>query len=119
MGDINKGETMTMSPIVVKGKVLTGNSGGELGVRGWIAALDAGDGKVLWKAYSTGPDAEVLVGPEFRPFYESAGTLPNTRGHLAGWILDPQRNKPGTRMPPNPLKPDELQALLTYLQGLR
>jgi cytochrome c oxidase subunit 2 len=49
----------------------------------------------------------------------AAGTLPNTRGHLAGWIVDPQRIKPGTKMPPNPLAPDELQALLTYLGGLR
>ena len=37
------GETMTMSPLVVKGKVLVGNSGGEFGVRGWLKALDAND----------------------------------------------------------------------------
>lgn len=49
----------------------------------------------------------------------AAGTLPNTRGHLAGWILDPQQVKPGTHMPPNQIAPDDLQALLTYLQGLR
>ena len=36
LGDINKGETMTMAPLVVKGKVLVGNSGGEFGVRGWL-----------------------------------------------------------------------------------
>jgi glucose dehydrogenase len=41
LGDIGKGETMTMAPLVVKGKVLVGNSGGELGVRGWLTALDA------------------------------------------------------------------------------
>ena len=41
LGDINLGETMTMAPLVVKGKVLVGNSGGEMGVRGWLAALDA------------------------------------------------------------------------------
>ena len=44
LGDINKGETMTMAPLVVKGKVLVGNSGGEFGVRGWLAALDAASG---------------------------------------------------------------------------
>lgn len=49
----------------------------------------------------------------------AAGTLPNTRGHLAGWIVDPQQIKPGARMPPNALKPDELQALLAYLESLR
>ena len=59
LGDINLGETMTMAPLVVKDKVLVGNSGGEFGVRGWLAALDAG----------TGPDSEVLIGPNFKPFY--------------------------------------------------
>ena len=49
----------------------------------------------------------------------AAGTLPNTRGNLAGWIVDPQRIKPGARMPPNSLSPDDLQALLAYLEGLR
>lgn len=60
---------MTMAPLVVKGKVLVGNSGGELGVRGWLTALDATSGRILWRAYSTGPDADVLIGPEFKPFY--------------------------------------------------
>jgi glucose dehydrogenase len=46
LGDINKGETMTMAPLVVKGKVLVGNSGGEFGVRGWLTALDAASGKI-------------------------------------------------------------------------
>jgi PQQ-dependent dehydrogenase (methanol/ethanol family) len=70
LGEINKGETMTMAPIVVKGKVLVGNSGGEFGVRGWLTALDADTGKIAWRAYSTGPDEDVLIGPEFKPFYE-------------------------------------------------
>jgi lanthanide-dependent methanol dehydrogenase len=69
LGDINKGETMTMAPMVVKDRVLVGNSGGELGVRGWLAALETETGKVAWRAYSTGPDREVLIGPSFRPFY--------------------------------------------------
>lgn len=49
----------------------------------------------------------------------AAGTLPNTRGNLAGWIVDPQRIKPGARMPPNEIDPDDLQALLAYLESLR
>ena len=69
LGDIRLGETMTMAPMVVKDKVLVGNSGGELGVRGWLTALDAATGRIAWRAYSTGPDAEVLIGPEFKPFY--------------------------------------------------
>jgi cytochrome c oxidase subunit 2 len=49
----------------------------------------------------------------------AAGSLPNTRGNLAGWIVDPQRIKPGVRMPPNALAPDDLQALLAYLESLK
>ena len=71
LGDINKGETITMAPLVVKDKVLVGNSGGEFGVRGWLIALDAGTGEISWKAYSTGPDSDVLIGASFNPFYDS------------------------------------------------
>jgi PQQ-dependent dehydrogenase (methanol/ethanol family) len=70
LGEINKGETMTMAPLVVKDKVLVGNSGGEFGVRGWITALDAASGKIAWRAYSTGPDADCLIGANFKPFYQ-------------------------------------------------
>jgi lanthanide-dependent methanol dehydrogenase len=69
LADIQKGETMTMAPLVADGKVLVGNSGGEMGVRGWLAALDAGSGRLVWKAYSTGPDKDVLIGPNYRAFY--------------------------------------------------
>jgi PQQ-dependent dehydrogenase (methanol/ethanol family) len=69
LGDINQGETITMAPLVVKGKVLVGNSGGEMGVRGWLTALDAATGRIAWRAYSTGPDRDVLIGPTFKPFY--------------------------------------------------
>src|SRR5205085_2729361 len=60
VGDINKGESMTMAPLVVKGKVLVGNSGGEFGVRGWLTALDGKTGKIAWRAYTSGPDKDVL-----------------------------------------------------------
>jgi lanthanide-dependent methanol dehydrogenase len=69
VGDINLGESMTMAPLVAKGKVFVGNSGGEFGVRGWLTALDVGTGKIAWRAFSTGPDSEVLIGPGFKPFY--------------------------------------------------
>jgi PQQ-dependent dehydrogenase (methanol/ethanol family) len=71
LGDIKKGETITMAPLVVKDKVLVGNSGGELGVRGWLVALDTKNGKEAWRAWSTGPDSEVLIGQDFKPFYAS------------------------------------------------
>jgi PQQ-dependent dehydrogenase (methanol/ethanol family) len=69
LGDINRGESITMAPLVVKGKVLVGNSGGEFGIRGWLTALDAKTGKLAWRAYTTGPDKDVLIGPRFKPFY--------------------------------------------------
>jgi alcohol dehydrogenase (cytochrome c) len=70
LADINTGESITMAPIVAKGKVLVGNSGGEFGVRGWLAGLDADTGKIAWRAYGTGPDKDVLIGPNFKPFYK-------------------------------------------------
>jgi lanthanide-dependent methanol dehydrogenase len=98
VGDINRGETMTMAPLVVKGKVLVGNSGGEMGVRGWLTALDAATGDIAWRAYSTGPDADVLIGPNFRPFYQQdrgpdlgvttwpPGSWEHGGGTVWGWI---------------------------------
>lgn len=49
----------------------------------------------------------------------AAATLPNRRGQLAGWIMDPQHVKPGNRMPPHSLPPAELEALLHYLESLQ
>ena len=69
LGDINLGESMTMAPLVVKDKVLVGNSGGEFGVRGWLTALYVDSGDIAWRAYSTGPDEDVLIGDDFQPFY--------------------------------------------------
>jgi lanthanide-dependent methanol dehydrogenase len=69
VGDINRGESITMAPLVVKDKVLVGNSGGEFGIRGWLTALDVKTGKLAWRAHTTGPDHEVLIGSRFKPFY--------------------------------------------------
>jgi cytochrome c oxidase subunit 2 len=63
---------------------------------------------------TTGPDLTHLASR----LSIGAGRLPNTRGHLGGWVLDPQTPKPGNRMPPNPLPPDEFQVLLSYLDSL-
>ncbi len=49
----------------------------------------------------------------------AAGTLANTRGNLAGWILDPQNVKPGANMPAHSFASDDLNALLDYLQSLK
>jgi cytochrome c oxidase subunit II len=70
-----------------------------------------------------GTPAGSRVGPDLTHLASrrtiAAGTLPNSRGNLAGWIIDPQKIKPGTRMPPNQLKPADLQALLAYLETLK
>ena len=77
MGSLARGETMTMAPLAVKGKVIVGSSGGEMGVRGWIAALDQASGKEVWRAYNIGPDADIKVGARFKPFYGRADTSKN------------------------------------------
>jgi len=69
LGDVTTGETLTGAPIVAKDKVIVGNAGGELGIRGWVQALDLKTGKPVWKAYSTGPDADVLITGNTHPFY--------------------------------------------------
>jgi lanthanide-dependent methanol dehydrogenase len=63
-GNPKKGETNTNAPHVIKDKVFTGISGGEFGVRGFLAAYNIKDGKLAWKAYSVGPDAEMLIDPQ-------------------------------------------------------
>ncbi len=105
LGDISKGETMTMAPLVVKGKVLVGNSGGEMGVRGWLTALDEKTGDIVWRAYSTGPDKDVLIGDDFQAPYDwmkgkdlGVKTWPADKwkqggGSVWGWIsYDPELN---------------------------
>ena len=47
-----------------------------------------------------------------------AGTLPMTRGHLYGWVADPQGAKPGNNMPVIGLQPRELDAVVAYLASL-
>ena len=93
LADVNQGITMTMAPLIVKGKVLVGNSGGEMGARGWLKALDENTGKVLWTAYSTGADSDVKIGPRFKPFYQK------DRGKdlgLTTWPPDGWRHGAGT-----------------------
>ena len=70
-----------------------------------------------------GTDAHAIVAPDLTHLASrktiAAGMLPLTRGHLAGWISNSQEIKPGNRMPPVPLAPEDLQALLSYLESLK
>ena len=63
-GDPTKGQTGTSAPHVIKDKVLVGISGGEFGVQCHVTAYDIKDGKMLWRAYSEGPDDQIMVDPE-------------------------------------------------------
>ncbi|MBF8300816.1 MAG: methanol dehydrogenase [Acidobacteria bacterium] len=58
-GDYRQGQTITSAPMVVRDKVISGISGGEFGVRGFVTANDVNTGKQIWRMYSTGPEAEV------------------------------------------------------------
>jgi len=62
-GDPSKGETGTSAPMVVKDKVLVGISGGEFGVQAHMTAYDIKTGKQVWRAFSEGPDDQILVDP--------------------------------------------------------
>jgi PQQ-dependent dehydrogenase (methanol/ethanol family) len=72
MGDPRTGQTMTGAPIIVRDRVIVGSAGAELGARGFTAGLNLATGAVVWKAYGTGPDADVKIGSGFKPFYDDA-----------------------------------------------
>jgi lanthanide-dependent methanol dehydrogenase len=74
-GNPKIGETNTNAPHVFKDKVFTGISGGEFGVRGRMHAYDIKTGKLVWKAYSSGTDAEIMFDP--------AKTMTWTNGKMA------------------------------------
>ena len=63
-GDPKKGETNTATVLPVKDKLIVGISGGEYGVRCHVTAYDIKTGKQVWRAYSMGPDNEMLMDPE-------------------------------------------------------
>jgi quinohemoprotein ethanol dehydrogenase len=56
LGEMGKRYAITMAPRVAKGKVFIGASGGEFGVRGWIAAFDAATGKEAWRFWTVPGD---------------------------------------------------------------
>jgi PQQ-dependent dehydrogenase (methanol/ethanol family) len=63
-GDPTKAQTGTSAPFVIKDKVLVGISGGEFGVQCHVTAYDINTGKQVWRAFSEGPDDQILVDPE-------------------------------------------------------
>ena len=92
-------------PIVVRNMIFTGISGGELGVRGRLVALDLKSGKISWEAYNTGPDKDARIGPDFKAFYAkdqgkdlgvkswTPGQWKVGGGAVWGWVsYDPELN---------------------------
>jgi cytochrome c oxidase subunit 2 len=71
----------------------------------------------------SGTQARASLGPDLSHVASrkllASGAIPNRPGHLAGWITDPQKIKPGAHMPQNPLEPHDLRALLEYLESLK
>lgn len=69
-----------------------------------------------------GTSADGEVGPDLTHFAGrrtiGAGAVPNTRGHLGGWVVDSQTIKPGNAMPPQDVEPGRLDDLLDYLETL-
>jgi len=87
--DYKKAYYMSLAPLIVDGKVILGASGGELGVRGFIAAMDAETGKELWKTYTVPAPGE--PGSETWP----AGGDHYKRGGGSIWVTgtyDPETN---------------------------
>jgi len=69
VASLDAGETLRNAPLVQGGRVYVGSAGDDAGARGWLAALDSGTGRELWRRLSTGPDGEVGIGPQFRSAY--------------------------------------------------
>lgn len=74
LASYKEGATGTEAPMVIGNKVIVGVSGGEYGVQGFVAALGMNDGKVLWKAYSEGPDDQILFDANTTSLGKPVGT---------------------------------------------
>jgi lanthanide-dependent methanol dehydrogenase len=103
-GDPKKGETGTSAPLVVKDKVLVGISGGEFGVQARMTAYNTKDGSLAWKAYSEGPDDQILFDANTTSLGKPVGANSSLQtwqgdqwkiggGGTWGWLsYDPQLN---------------------------
>ena len=92
VADNQNGYYMSLAPLVAEGRVMIGTSGGELGIRGFVAAYDAETGKPLWKTYTVPapgePGSETWPkGNQWKtgggPIWVTANYDPET--HLAFW----------------------------------
>jgi alcohol dehydrogenase (cytochrome c)/methanol dehydrogenase (cytochrome c) subunit 1 len=135
--DPAKGETMTMAGLVVKDNFIVGVSGGEFGVRGWLAAYNISNGQQVWRAYSMGPDSDIKLAADFNsanPHYgqrdQGTKTWPGDQhwkiggGTTWGWYsYDPELNllyystgNPGT-WNPTPRKGDNKWSMTIFARN--
>jgi len=135
-GDPARGETYTGQGMIIKDKFITGISGGEFGVRGWVNAFDLNTGKLLWKAYSMGPDEDLKLAADFNsanPHFGQKGegtkTWPGDEWKRGGgttwgyWSYDPELNlfyygtgNPGT-WNPTPRKGDNKWSMTIWARN--
>lgn len=70
-----------------------------------------------------GTTAQARLGPDLTHLAGrttiASGVLPNSRGNLAGWIANPHGVKPGVNMPATTLPPEDMNALVAYLETLK
>lgn len=96
---------------------------GSLAQRGQEVFSNAGCALCHRVAGAVEVDRTGTTGPDLTHFASretiGAATVENSRDNLGQWILNPHEMKPGVRMPPTPLAPEELDALIAYLESLR
>lgn len=78
--------TITMAPRIVKGRVIIGNSGGELGVRGYVSAYDAKTGDLDWRFYTVPNPKKQSDDAASDPIMKSL--VNDTWGDTGGWVTD-------------------------------
>jgi lanthanide-dependent methanol dehydrogenase len=96
-GDPSLGAVNTNAPHVFKDKVITGISGGEWGVRGYLAAYNINSGDLVWRGYSVGPDDEMLIDPNTTTTWKDGEVQPvGADSSLSTWQEDQWKTGGGT-----------------------
>jgi PQQ-dependent dehydrogenase (methanol/ethanol family) len=96
-GDPKVGAVNTNAPHIFKDKVITGISGGEWGVRGYISAYDINTGKMAWRGYSVGPDKDMLMDPDKTMSWQDGRMQPVGKdSSIKTWQGDQWKNGGGT-----------------------
>ena len=95
--DPRTGATATQAPQLFDRYVVTGIAGGEYGVRGHLSAFDADTGRLAWRGYSVGPDADMKMDPERTRTWQDGRMVPVGRdSSLRSWQGDQWRLGGGT-----------------------